>query len=85
MGTILPVDPDPECSLVDFGFLMQVAVMRNHADVDVYVELLMSHGASVQAAGPVAPSPLHTVLLRGWGRGVSATQHDMKLIKLFLR
>ena len=66
-------------------YLVQVAVMRNHNDVDMYVEFLLSHGASVQAARDTAPSPLHTVLLRGWNRGTITTEHDMKLIKLFIR
>lgn len=59
--------------------------MRNHPDVDLYVEYLLSQGASVQAAHGKAPSPLHTVLLRGWNRGPVTTEHDMKLIKLFIR
>ena len=63
----------------------QVAVMRDHVDADAYVDFLLASGACVQAARDTAPSPLHTILLRGWNRGATLTEHDMKLIKLFIR
>ncbi len=59
--------------------------MRGHKDQDLYVNYLLEHGASVQAVRDITPSPIQTVLIRGWNRGITATDDDINLINLFIR
>ena len=58
--------------------------MRNHKDQDLYVNYLLEQGASVQAVRDITPSPIQTVIIRGWNRGITATNDDLNLINRFI-
>ena len=57
-----------------------------HAENDKrsYVNLLLNHGASVQAQNEMAPSAIQTVILRGRASGSAVTEEELSLVDLFI-
>ena len=66
------------------AFLLQSAIMHAENDKRSYVDLLLKHGASVQAQNEMAPSAIQTVILRGRASGSAVTEEELNLVDLFI-
>ncbi len=59
---------------------MQAAIMHADKDRQVYIDLLLKHGVSVQAQSDSAPSAIQTVILRGRSSGPTVSNEDLSLV-----
>ncbi len=62
----------------------QAAIMHAEKDRYAYIDLLLEHGASVQAQRPSAPSAVQSVILKGRSAGPAITDDDLMLINKFI-
>ena len=58
--------------------------MHAEADKQKYIDVLLEHGASVNAQNAMAPSAIQSVILRGRASGSSIREDEMKLVNLFI-